>query len=81
MWCEVILRASESEPTLRRHEYLVLSVNGDVRGPELRDLLQQLSIPIVRAPYDLDELRALASRTSARADARWTKASGGAGVA
>ena len=65
---EHILRVAEHDAELRRHAYILVTTRHDDLAPAFRDLLSQLSVPVVPVPGDLDVLK----RTVRNAQARLT---------
>lgn len=51
-----VLRAVLEDPVLAAHRYLLVTAYYQSLPPTLRDLLQQLSVPVVPKPFDIDDL-------------------------
>lgn len=75
-WSEELLRTCEGDPELRRHVYMLVSVNHDGLAPGFRNLLERLSVRVVRVPFELSELEELVQEAYACADAQGRTSSG-----
>lgn len=61
-----VLRMVAAEPPLSsRHTFILITAWPD-RPPELASLLDTLSIPVVRKPFDLEELLAVVAQAAGR---------------
>jgi DNA-binding NtrC family response regulator len=63
---EQVLCAVENDATLRRHVYILVSMNHDGLAPALRELLTCLAVPVVPMPCDLRVLQATVRHACAR---------------